>query len=133
MLFIFSTPVLVRHLWQLKTVVFLHWCLIRADLLSFCQLAISYTYHFSELPYHRLEHFINLPFYQLAFHQLHILSTCHFIHSQKFILVRVQELRIVVGWEPAKSSEVAIARCILFNVRQNVELTKRPGTKYSIG
>jgi len=25
----FLTPVLVRHLWQLKTVVFLHWCLIR--------------------------------------------------------------------------------------------------------
>jgi hypothetical protein len=26
----FSTPVLVTHLWQLKTVVFLHWCLIHA-------------------------------------------------------------------------------------------------------
>ncbi len=24
----FLTPVLIRHLWQLKTVVFLHWCLI---------------------------------------------------------------------------------------------------------
>jgi hypothetical protein len=33
MLFIFSTPVLNRHLWQLKTVVFLHWCLIRAVVL----------------------------------------------------------------------------------------------------
>jgi hypothetical protein len=32
-LFIFSTPVLIRHLWQLKTVVFLHWCLKRAVLL----------------------------------------------------------------------------------------------------
>jgi Zinc-finger double-stranded RNA-binding len=29
MLFIFSTPVLIRHLWQLKTVFFLHWCQIR--------------------------------------------------------------------------------------------------------
>jgi hypothetical protein len=29
MLFIFSTPVLIRHLWQLKTVDFLHWCLMR--------------------------------------------------------------------------------------------------------
>ncbi len=28
MKFIFSMPVLIRHLWQLKTVVFLHWCLI---------------------------------------------------------------------------------------------------------
>jgi hypothetical protein len=28
MLFIFSTPVLIRHLQQLKTVIFLHWCLI---------------------------------------------------------------------------------------------------------
>jgi hypothetical protein len=25
----FLTPVLIRHLWQLKIVVFLHWCLIR--------------------------------------------------------------------------------------------------------
>jgi len=33
MLFIFSTPVLIRYLWQLKTVVFLHWCLIHAILL----------------------------------------------------------------------------------------------------
>jgi hypothetical protein len=32
MLFIFSTPVLIRHLWQLKTVVSLHWCLIHAVL-----------------------------------------------------------------------------------------------------
>ncbi len=28
MLFIFPTPVLFRHLGQLKTVVFLHWCLL---------------------------------------------------------------------------------------------------------
>ncbi len=27
-MFIFTTPVLIRHLWQLKTVVILHWCLI---------------------------------------------------------------------------------------------------------
>ncbi len=33
MLFIFSTPVLIRHLWPLKTVVFTYWCLIRALLL----------------------------------------------------------------------------------------------------
>ncbi len=32
MLFIFSTPVLIRHLWQLKTVIFLHWCLMHAVL-----------------------------------------------------------------------------------------------------
>ncbi len=29
MQFNFSMPVLIRHLWQLKTVVFLHWGLIR--------------------------------------------------------------------------------------------------------
>ncbi len=28
MMFIFSTPVLIRHLWQPKTGAFLHWCLI---------------------------------------------------------------------------------------------------------
>ncbi len=33
MLFTFSIPVLNIHLWQLKTVVFLHWCLICAILL----------------------------------------------------------------------------------------------------
>jgi hypothetical protein len=31
---IFSTPVLIKHQWQLKTVVFQHWCLIRAVLLK---------------------------------------------------------------------------------------------------
>jgi hypothetical protein len=30
MKFILPTPVLIRHLWQLKTDVFLHWCLICA-------------------------------------------------------------------------------------------------------
>jgi hypothetical protein len=30
----FLMPVLIRHLWQLKTVVFLHWCLIHAALLA---------------------------------------------------------------------------------------------------
>ncbi len=34
MLFSFSTPHLIRHLWQLKTVVFVHLCLIRAVLLE---------------------------------------------------------------------------------------------------
>ncbi len=33
MLFIFSTPVLIKHMWQLKTVVFLHWCLLCTVLL----------------------------------------------------------------------------------------------------
>jgi len=33
LMLIFSTPVLIRHLWQIKTVVFLHWCLIRTVLL----------------------------------------------------------------------------------------------------
>ena len=30
MLFIFTPPELIRNPWQLKTAVFLHWCLIRA-------------------------------------------------------------------------------------------------------
>jgi hypothetical protein len=29
-MFIFSTPELIRNLWQLKTAVFMHWCLLRA-------------------------------------------------------------------------------------------------------
>ncbi len=34
MLVTFPIPVLIRHLWQLKTVVFLHWCLICALLFT---------------------------------------------------------------------------------------------------
>jgi hypothetical protein len=34
MLFNFSTQVLIKHLWQLKTVVYLHWCLISVVLLQ---------------------------------------------------------------------------------------------------
>ncbi len=34
MLFIFSTPVLIRYLWQLKTFVFMHWYKISAALLQ---------------------------------------------------------------------------------------------------
>jgi hypothetical protein len=34
MVFIFSTPVFIRHLLQLKTVVLLHWCPIHALLLN---------------------------------------------------------------------------------------------------
>jgi len=33
-LFFLSAPVLIRYLWQVKTVVTLHWCLIRALPLS---------------------------------------------------------------------------------------------------
>jgi len=33
----FLTPGLIRHLWQLKTVVSLHWCLISAGLLIICK------------------------------------------------------------------------------------------------
>jgi hypothetical protein len=37
----FFNKVLIRHLWQLKTVVFLHWCLIHAALLTFGALSID--------------------------------------------------------------------------------------------
>jgi hypothetical protein len=47
MLFIFLTPVLIRHLWKLNTVVFLHWCLIHAVLLMFER--IIYSFHGSKL------------------------------------------------------------------------------------
>ncbi len=33
MLFIFSTPMSIRHLWLLETVVFMHWCLTHVVLL----------------------------------------------------------------------------------------------------
>ncbi len=48
-LFIISTPVLIRHLWQLKAVVFIYWYLICVILLSFGQLVISSTCHFFDL------------------------------------------------------------------------------------
>jgi hypothetical protein len=46
-LFIFSTPVLIKHLWQLKTVVVLHWCLIRTVLLfTFLKHAVPFCQGF---------------------------------------------------------------------------------------
>ena len=44
MLFIFSTPAFIRHLWQLKAVVFLHWCLICPLLLGVCQIHWNYAH-----------------------------------------------------------------------------------------
>jgi len=49
-LFIFSMPVLIRHQWQLKTVVFLHWCLIHG-VLSKVPFDISWKNHLSNLKY----------------------------------------------------------------------------------
>ncbi len=44
MLFIFSTPELIRNLWQLKTAVFPHWCLICAlPLFTFFKVRCSIT------------------------------------------------------------------------------------------
>ncbi len=49
MLLIFSMPVLIRHLGQLKTVVLWHWCLIHAVLLAITirlglkRLKVTYT------------------------------------------------------------------------------------------
>ncbi len=56
MLFIFSTPMLIRHLWQLKTVVFLNWCLIHGVLLG---LNVTDTVKSSGLHYY-LEHHITI-------------------------------------------------------------------------
>jgi hypothetical protein len=39
----FLTPVLIRHLWQLNTVVFMHWCLIHAVLFP------SYMLNFAKI------------------------------------------------------------------------------------
>jgi hypothetical protein len=48
MLFICSTQVLIRHLWELKTIVFLYWCLICAVVIDLkritrCKLALIFT------------------------------------------------------------------------------------------
>jgi hypothetical protein len=43
MLFMLSTPMLIRHLWKLKTVIFLHWCLIHALLLTKTFLRVGKT------------------------------------------------------------------------------------------
>ncbi len=40
MLFIFSTPLFIRHLWQLKTVVLQHWRLIHTVLLGLVEINI---------------------------------------------------------------------------------------------
>ncbi len=47
MLFIFSMPVLIRHLWKLKGVVFLHWCQICAN--QFCTIVSQGVCHYHSL------------------------------------------------------------------------------------
>ncbi len=42
MLFIFSTLELIRNMWQLKTAVFLHWCLLHAVPLNRTFVQFSY-------------------------------------------------------------------------------------------
>jgi hypothetical protein len=53
MLFIFSTPGLVRHQWQFKTVVFMHSCLICNVLLEgkLNTFAFSALFHYAETLY----------------------------------------------------------------------------------
>jgi hypothetical protein len=51
-------PVLIRHLWQLKTVVFLHWCLIDAILLQLQsrpnhQVYLKWVFHLNLFIAHR--------------------------------------------------------------------------------
>ncbi len=51
MLFIFSTSVFIRHLWQLKTVVFMHWCLLCAGALVYkIYLSIDFSFTANVLP-----------------------------------------------------------------------------------
>jgi hypothetical protein len=57
MLFIFSTPLLIRHLWQFKTVAFLDWCLICSVLLT-----ISVFFKFP-LNYKNVENCLNTNIY----------------------------------------------------------------------
>ncbi len=45
MWFIFSTPVLIRHMWQLKTVVFLHRCLIHVCSIRMKQIGLFQFWH----------------------------------------------------------------------------------------
>ncbi len=66
MLFIFSTPVLIRHLWQLKTVAFLHGCLIRTVLLIKRHLADRYLIN-SDFVDKYLAHFANTVFGQHSY------------------------------------------------------------------
>jgi hypothetical protein len=40
----FSTPVVIRHLWWLETVVFLHWCIICAVPFIIFLLGIKYIF-----------------------------------------------------------------------------------------
>ena len=43
MLFIFSTPVFIRHLWQLKTVIILHRCLLHSVLFMFANITLYWN------------------------------------------------------------------------------------------
>jgi hypothetical protein len=48
MFFIFTTQMLIRHLWQHKTAVFLHRCVIHAVLLELFKVFCSITSNFKK-------------------------------------------------------------------------------------
>ncbi len=51
MLFIFSTPVLITPQWQMKTVVFLHWCPMRAlPIISYEENEVLWIQHLVFVP-----------------------------------------------------------------------------------
>jgi len=56
MWFIFSTPVFISYMWQLKTVVFPHWCLLHAVLLVMKDHIFEKEKHFGHS--HQLKSFI---------------------------------------------------------------------------
>ncbi len=66
MLFMFSTPASIRYLWHLKTVAFLHWCLIRTVLLIERHLADRYLIN-SDFVDKYLAHFANTMFGQHSY------------------------------------------------------------------
>ncbi len=65
MLSTFSTPVLVRDLWQFKAVVFLYWCLICAVLLAVLMFELSSNFlHFVKIK--QISKFRHIMFYYLS-------------------------------------------------------------------
>ncbi len=98
MLFIFSTPVLIRHLWQLETVVFLHWCIICAVLLLVVIKTHSFGYNLLEPKLKNKKYFLIESGLRLSMFLKRVLHQGPELRESKLTLICLVIIIILIGY-----------------------------------
>ncbi len=122
MLFIFSTPVLIRHLWQLKTVILLHWCLICAAVL--CQLHLKPKV---QKRFHNIFHAVNLrTIFRWNLQYLHKPSGLYYKHILTIVLTIVNDaitINVIDDASLALASVINYDRKWHYNLERHLLMT----------